>query len=41
MSWASEHLGLRPDAGERDVKRAYARLLKETRPAEDLSLIHI
>ncbi|WP_374410552.1 hypothetical protein [Hydrogenophaga sp.] len=35
MSWAFEHLGLRPDAGERDVKRAYARLLKETRPAED------
>lgn len=35
MSWAFDHLGLRPDAGERDVKRAYARLLKETRPAED------
>lgn len=35
MSWAFEHLGLRPDASERDVKRAYARLLKETRPAED------
>lgn len=35
MSWAFEHLGLRPDAGERDLKRAYARLLKETRPADD------
>lgn len=35
MSWAYDHLGLRPDADERDVKRAYARLLKETRPAED------
>lgn len=35
MSWAFERLGLRPDAQERDVKRAYARLLKDTRPAED------
>lgn len=35
MSWAFECLGLRPDATERDVKRAYARLLKDTRPAED------
>lgn len=35
MSWAFERLGLRSDAQERDVKRAYARLLKDTRPAED------
>lgn len=35
MSWAFERLGLRPDAQERDVKRAYARLLKDTRPTED------
>jgi hypothetical protein len=35
MSWAFDHLGLRPGAAERDVKRAYARLLKDTRPTED------
>lgn len=29
------HLGLRPDAGAREVKRAYARLLRDTRPDED------
>lgn len=30
-----QRLGLRPDAGVRDVKRAYARLLREARPDED------
>lgn len=35
MGWAYEHLGLPPDANERDIKRAYARLLKQTRPGED------
>ena len=29
------HLGLAPDAGEREVKRAYAKALKLTRPDED------
>lgn len=32
---AFEYLGLRDDAGERDIKRAYARALKVTRPDED------
>lgn len=35
MNWAFELLGLRPDAGAADVKRAYARLLRTTRPDED------
>src|SRR5690606_1286172 len=32
---AFEYLGLPDDAGERDIKRAYARALKVTRPDED------
>lgn len=35
MNWAFELLGLRPDADATDVKRAYARLLRTTRPDED------
>lgn len=35
MSWATEHLGLQPDASEREVRRTYARLLKDTRPTEN------
>lgn len=35
MNWAFELLGLRPDAGVTDVKRAYARLLRTTRPDEN------
>lgn len=35
MSWAFELLGLRPDADAVSVKRAYARLLRTTRPDED------
>lgn len=35
MNWAFELLGLRPDAEAADVKRAYARLLRTTRPDED------
>lgn len=35
MNWAFELLGLRPDADAADVKRAYARLLRTTRPDED------
>jgi hypothetical protein len=35
LNWAFELLGLRPDAEAADVKRAYARLLRTTRPDED------
>ena len=35
MNWAFELLGLRPDAEAADVKRAYARLLRTTRPDDD------
>jgi hypothetical protein len=35
MSWAYERLGLSGTPTVRDVKRAYARLLKETRPEDD------
>ena len=35
MNWAFELLGLRPDADAASVKRAYARLLRTTRPDED------
>lgn len=35
MNWAFELLGLRPDADVADVKRAYARLLRTTRPDEN------
>ena len=35
MKWAFELLGLKPDADATDVKRAYARLLRTTRPDED------
>jgi hypothetical protein len=35
LNWAFELLGLRPDADATDVKRAYARLLRTTRPDED------
>ena len=35
MSWALRELGLRPDADERAIKRAYAAKLKTTRPEED------
>lgn len=35
MNWAFELLGLRPGAEAADVKRAYARLLRTTRPDED------
>ncbi|GLQ94503.1 J domain-containing protein [Dyella acidisoli] len=35
MNWAFELLGLRPDADVADVKRAYARLLRITRPDDD------
>jgi len=35
MSWALRELGLRPDADERAVKRAYAARLKTTRPEDD------
>ena len=35
MNWAFEFLGLRPDADAASVKRAYARLLRTTRPDED------
>ncbi len=33
--WAFAHLGLRPDADIHAVKRAYAQLLRQTRPDED------
>lgn len=35
MSWALRELGLRPDADERAIKRAYAAQLKTTRPEQD------
>ncbi|GLQ90296.1 J domain-containing protein [Dyella flagellata] len=35
MNWAFELLGLAPDADVASVKRAYARLLRTTRPDED------
>lgn len=35
MSWAYERLGLSGTPTVREVKRAYARLLKETRPEDD------
>lgn len=35
MNWAFELLGLPPDADAASVKRAYARLLRTTRPDED------
>ncbi|MFC3650753.1 hypothetical protein ACFONN_04305 [Dyella humi] len=35
MNWAFELLGLRPDAEVADVKRAYARMLRTTRPDDD------
>ncbi|HTV83798.1 MAG TPA: J domain-containing protein [Dyella sp.] len=35
MNWAYELLGISPDADERTVKRAYAQLLRTTRPDED------
>ena len=35
MTWALDALGLADDADERDVKRAYAKQLKVTRPDED------
>lgn len=35
MNWAFELLGLTPDADAASVKRAYARLLRTTRPDED------
>ena len=35
MNWAFELLGLRPDADIADVKRAYARMLRITRPDDD------
>lgn len=33
--WPYSVLGLEPDAGERDIRRAYARLLKTTHPEDD------
>lgn len=35
MNWALEALELEPDADERTIKRAYARLLRDNRPDED------
>lgn len=35
MSWAHEVLGIAPEAETVEVKRAYARLLKQTRPDDD------
>jgi hypothetical protein len=35
VNWAFELLGLGPDADAADVKRAYARLLRTTRPDDD------
>ncbi|MBE1159952.1 J domain-containing protein [Dyella acidiphila] len=35
MNWAFELLGLRPDADAASIKRAYAQLLRSTRPDED------
>lgn len=35
MSWGLQWLGLEPGADEREIKRAYAQLLRTTRPDED------